>query len=63
MTGATHGGKGDGRRPEAKPGAYGGGFDRIDWNARDREAVADRVVVTPVPAEGQAKGSDANGEV
>ena len=38
MTGPTHGGKGDDRRPEGTPGAYGRGFDGIDWTAREREA-------------------------
>lgn len=38
MSGAGHGGKGDDRRPEAERGAYGRGFDAIDWTARDRSA-------------------------
>lgn len=28
---ATHGGKGDGRRPESQPGAYARGYDAIQW--------------------------------
>lgn len=44
MSGPTHGGKGDDRRPETIPGAYAHGFDAIDWTARDRDAVAHRDV-------------------
>jgi len=29
MSGATHGGKGSGRRPEAEQGAYASGWDAI----------------------------------
>lgn len=44
MTGASHGGKGDDRRPSATPDAYAKGFDGIDWTkTRDRgsQAVVD----------------------
>ncbi len=37
MTGATHGGKGSGRRPESEPGAYASGWDAIFGKGRKAE--------------------------
>lgn len=43
-------GKGDDRRPESERGAYGRGFDAIDWDAREREIRAniERVVMDDI---------------